>query len=157
LREAVILFTVGDTRFAIAAGAVEEIRSREGLAPLASLRGRTTGVRNTLERRGRRHFVIESDTHLGMLPTRLNRVLVLRGNSAAILVGSIDRMQEIHALYSLPRAFRGEERQWYRGLALLHDGVVPVLDPASFVEKAELMRQSLPGETVAAVPGVACV
>ena len=34
-REAVILFTVGATGFAIAAGAVEEIRGLEGLAPFA--------------------------------------------------------------------------------------------------------------------------
>ena len=142
LHEAMILFTVGDTRFAIAASAVEEIRSRDGLEPLASVRGRTAGVRHTLERRGRSHFVIESDMHFCMLPTKLERVLVLRGNSAAILVGRIDRMHEIHTLYSLPRAFRGEERRWYRGLALLRDGVVPVIDPATFVDKAEWIRQS---------------
>ena len=144
LCEAVILFTVGPTRFAIAASAVEEIRSREGLEPLTSLRGRTTGVRHTLTRRGRRHFVIEADMHLAMLPCKLDRVLVLRRSDAAILVSAIDRMQEIHALYALPRAFRGDERRWYRGLALLHDGVVPVFDTASFIEKAEMIEHSLP-------------
>jgi len=50
-------------------------------------------------------------------------------------------MTEISALYALPHAFTGQERQWYRGLAVLAgtDGqpeVVPVVNPDAFATAA---------------------
>jgi chemotaxis signal transduction protein len=61
----------------------------------------------------------------------------LRGSAAAVLVDHTDRIIEIGAVHALPRAFQGEERQWYRGLAMIDERVVPVVDPAAFMSKSE--------------------
>jgi hypothetical protein len=57
---------------------------------------------------------------------------------AGVLVDSIDRMAEIAAVKPLPRAFHGDERCWYRGLALIGERAVPVVDPAAFLSKPDL-------------------
>ena len=61
----------------------------------------------------------------------------MRELRAAVLVDRIERMVEIAAVYPLPGAFQGEERQWYRGLAYLDDCVIPVLQPSGFLSPAE--------------------
>ena len=157
-QEAVILFMAGDTRFAIAAAAVEEICSLDGLAPLAQ-RGRANGVAHALERRGHRYLVVDANFHFEMLSSKPERVLVLCNSAVAILVGSVDRMQMLTAIHALPQGFRGEERQWYRGLACLPDGVVPVINPASFINKANraLLAMQLPAPVSnLPAPGGAC-
>lgn len=134
-----ILFSVGGTTFAISAAAVEEIRGVSGLVPLRTgyLHAKFSRFKYKLERDGRTYFVVDSNAHFHILPTRHDRLLVLRNRPAAILVDAIDRMTEISSLQALPRAFNGEERIWYRGLAVLKDAVVPVVDPDSFLTKAE--------------------
>jgi hypothetical protein len=47
-------------------------------------------------------------------------------------------MKEIHSIQALPEGFRGEERNWYRGLTLLKGSVVPVIRPEAFLTKAEV-------------------
>jgi hypothetical protein len=64
-------------------------------------------------------------------------VLILRDSTTAVLVDSTDRMMEISALHALPRAFTHEERLWYRGLAVVNDEVVPVVNPNSFLTQGE--------------------
>ncbi len=137
--EAVILFSVGGTTFAIAAAAVDEIRDLSALEPLriGYLHGKFNKFRYTLQREGRTCFVLDAATHFHMLPTRPGRLLVMRDIPAGVLVDGIDRMTEISSLHALPRAFTGEERNWYRGLAILKDDVVPVVNPESFLTKAE--------------------
>ncbi|HVP43253.1 MAG TPA: chemotaxis protein CheW [Terriglobales bacterium] len=137
--EPMILFAVGGTTFAIAAAEVDEIRDLSGLEPLhpAHLGPKFAKFKHTLQRDGRTYFVVDANTHFRVLPTRHTRLLVLRGAPAAVLVDAIDRMTEIASLRPLPKAFAGEERDWYRGLALLKEDVVPVVAPGAFLSKAE--------------------
>ncbi len=138
--EAVILFSMAGTSFAIAVSAVEEIRSTEGLrpAPLGFAGGRLPKVKHLLERDGKTYFVVDSNLHFHILPSRATRVLILRHAPVAVLVDNIERTTEITALHALPRAFDGEERHWYRGLALFGEQVVPVVRPESFLSKGEV-------------------
>ena len=64
--ENVILFTVGEFRFAIAAGAVSEIRSMTGLQQFSRDGGGQTAVENvdyTLQRNGVTFFVVNAARH----------------------------------------------------------------------------------------------
>ena len=137
--EGVILFTVGGFKFAIAAGAVKEIRSMDGLREF-SLGGIATQIdklRYTLERGGTTYFVVDAARHFNLAASAPGRVLILRNTSTAVLVDATDRMTDISILHALPRAFTREERTWYRGLAVVGGEVVPVVNPNAFLNKAE--------------------
>lgn len=138
-REAVIVFAVNGCRFAIAAAAVGEIRGTEGLRAfdLETRALRVTRPDFMLERGGRSYFVIDAGRFFHLAPAVPGRVLILRPGSAALLVESTDRMMEISVLHALPRAFCREERTWYRGLAVLDGEVLPVVNPAAFLSRAE--------------------
>ncbi len=131
--EAVILFVAAGHRFAIAASAVEEIRNTDTLRRVA--RGKIYAV---MPREQGMCYVVDAAFHFHMLPLRPRRVLVLRNSAVALAIESVERIVQISALYALPRVFRGEERRWYRGLALVEGDVVPVVDQESFLSKAEL-------------------
>lgn len=137
--EAVILFAVGDYTFAIAAQAVEEIRNTDGLKPLppGASSPRLAKFKQVLERDHKRYFVVDSNLHFRLFPSKATRLLVLRESAAAVLVDHTERITDIAMLHALPRAFQGEERQWYRGIAMIQDRVVPVVDPAAFMSKSE--------------------
>jgi chemotaxis signal transduction protein len=137
-REDVILFGVAGNVFAIAARAVEKIESAEGMRALRLRSGRPAKVRHTLAHRSKTYYVVDGNVHLALLPTRPTRVLLLRGTRLALSVDSIDRMAEITALHTLPRAFSGLERSWYRGLAVMEGSVVPVIDPGALLSAQEL-------------------
>jgi hypothetical protein len=147
VHEGVILFSVGGFKFAIAAGAVKEIRGLEGLNQfsLGGISGRVEKLRYTLERGGITYFVVDSARHFRLAQTSPARVLILRNAPIAVLVDSTDRMIDIFALHALPRAFTGEERVWYRGLAVVNGEVVPVVNAGEFLNKAEqeLLREEL--------------
>lgn len=146
--EAVILFSVASHRLAIAAQAVEEIRNLEGLNPLHQGfgPGKVSKVKSVLQRDNKTYFVVDANMHLRMLSSRPARLLLMRDSSLALSVDAIDRMAEVTVLHPLPRAFRGEERNWYRGLVLIGEDVVPVLNPAALMSKAELsaLENTLP-------------
>ncbi len=91
-----------------------------------------------LERGDQRHYVIDVAAHYRLAAAQPRRVLVLRRPSIALGVESVDRMTHVGALYALPRAFTGEERRWYRGLALVEGRVVALVNPDAFLTKAEL-------------------
>ena len=65
--------------------------------------------------------------------------MVLRHARAAVMVESVDRMQEIQLIRPLPDAFSGKERDWYRGLVVIKGKVVPVVKPEAFLNKAEVI------------------
>src|SRR5437660_11983773 len=139
-REDVILFTVGGFRLAIAASAVSEIRGLEDLrhfSPGAAYL-RTVKVEFTLERNGAIYFVVDAARHFRLPPAKPSRLLVLRQTAVAIQVDSTDRMMEISVLHALPQAFTGDERNWYRGLAVMNGDVVPVVNQNAFLSKAEM-------------------
>jgi chemotaxis signal transduction protein len=156
LHEGVILFSVGGFKFAIAAGAVKEIRGMEGLNhfSLGGISGRMEKLRYTLERGGITYFVVDAARYFRLTQASPARVLILSNSSTAVLVDSTDRMIDIFALHALPRAFTGEERVWYRGLAVVNGEVVPVVNPGAFLNKAE---QEVLREGLARVQGVAAV
>ena len=148
-RENVILFTVSGFRFAIAASAVSEIRSMAGLEQFSMEdAGADAGAGNghkavakvdyTLQRNGVTVFVVNAARHFHLQVAKPSRVLVLRHTAAALLVDSTDRMMEISVLHSLPMAFGGEERSWYRGLAILNGETLPVVNPAAFLNRGEV-------------------
>ena len=152
-REAVILFAVGGFNMAIAAHAVEEIRNTGGVKPLpaGTATGRLAKFKGMLERDRKRYFVVDSNLHFRLFPSKASRLLVLRGSAAAVLVDHTDRIIEIGAVHALPRAFQGEERQWYRGLAMIDERVVPVVDPGAFMSKSEfaVLQAALAGAEAA--------
>jgi chemotaxis signal transduction protein len=139
-REDVIVFVVGGFRFAIAAAAVKEIRSLDGLHSftLGGIAEQIAKLTHTLERGGTTYFVVNAARHFRLPPSQPSRVLILRHAPTAVLVDSTDRIVEISALHALPRAFTHEERGWYRGLAMVNGGVVPVVNHNAFLNKTEL-------------------
>jgi chemotaxis signal transduction protein len=140
--ETVILFAVANHMFAIDANSVQEIRSTDSLGGAANEieRPELSKVRHTMERGRRTYYVVNAGAHFGLPVTRPTLVMILRQLRVAVLVDSIDRMAEIPAVHSLPRAFTGEERRWYRGLAYLDDVVIPVVNPSGFLNAAEFQR-----------------
>jgi chemotaxis signal transduction protein len=139
--EAVILFTVSNQLFAIAADSVQEIRSTDSLgAALEIEQQEIPKVRHTIERGHRTYYVVNACAHFGLRIVRPALVLMLRQIRVAVLVDRIERMAEISGLGALPRAFIGTERQWYRGLAYLEDQVIPVVNPLGFLTSQEFIR-----------------
>jgi chemotaxis signal transduction protein len=137
--ETTILFIVGETTFAIAASAVDEIREVAGLQEFnfGLIHPKLAKVTRILERDGGPSFVVEAGAHFDIDCARPSRVMVLRHAPVGVLVDAIDRMQDIYVLHALPEAFSGEERKWYRGLTLISGRVVPVVRPEAFLSKAE--------------------
>lgn len=140
--EAVILFSVSAHNFAIAAQAVEEIRDAAGVRPFAHGVAKVKNVRSLLLRDENTYFVVNLAEHLGMAPAPAQRLLLLSESPVALGTTRIDRMAEISALHPLPRAFQGSERKWYRGLALMGEEVVPVIEPAAILNAEELLALS---------------
>ena len=140
--EAVILFCVANQTFAIAADAVQEIRSTDSLGGTAIEieQAEVPKVRHLVERARRTYYVVSGCAHFGLRVTRPTLVLILRQIRAAVLVDSIERMADIATLHPLPRGFQGDERKWYRGLTYLEDRVIPVINPGGFLTVEEFAR-----------------
>jgi chemotaxis signal transduction protein len=145
--EAAILFAVGPHKFAIAASEVDEIRDMHGLTPASLPDGPYAGQKITyvLRRERQTYHVVDASCHFQMNKSQPSRVMVLRGGLAALTADSIDRMSDITAITLLPRAFHGKERQWFRGVALIDNLVVPVVNSHSVIAdvQAELARAAL--------------
>ena len=140
--EAVILFCIANQTFAIAANAVQEIRSTDSLGGTAIEieQAELPKVRHLVERARRTYYVVSGCAHFGLRVTRPTLVLILRQIRAAVLVDSIERMVDVTKIHPLPRAFEGEERKWYRGLTYLEDRVIPVIHPGGFLTMEEFAR-----------------
>lgn len=139
-REDVIAFEVGGYRLAIAASVVKEIRGMDGLQPftLGGITAKIGKLKYTLERNGTTHFVIDAAQHFQLPASQASRVLVLRNAPIGVLVDSTDRIMEISSLHAVPRPFMHEERIWYRGLAVVNNTVVPVVNHHALLNRAEL-------------------
>ena len=140
--EAVILFCIANQTFAIAADAVQEIRSTDSLGGTAIEieQAEVPKVRHLVERARRTYYVVSGCAHFGLRVTRPTLVLILRQIRAAVLVDSIERMADLAIIHPLPRAFEGEERKWYRGLTYIEDRVIPVIHPGGFLTAEEFAR-----------------
>ena len=153
-QEPVIVFEVAGKEMAIPAGAVHEIRSTDSLAGEAAMLEQADfpWVRHTIERSGATQYVVSVGTFFGLPRTRPSLVLVLRGVRCALLVDRIERMDALSSIFALPRAFQGDERRWYLGLALFEDGVVPMLNPNGLLTHEQLER--LDARAMAPLSGV---
>lgn len=138
--EQVILFSVARQTFAIAAEAVKEIRSTDSIAGIAVDFDNSDipKVRHLIPRGHRTYYVVNGGGHFHLSSTRPNLALILRQFRGAVLVDAVERMAEVPAVYPLPRAFTGEERTWYRGLAYLEDRIVPVVNPGGFLTHEQI-------------------
>jgi chemotaxis signal transduction protein len=139
--EPIILFSVSNQTFAIAASAVQEIRSTDSLSGTANEIDcpSVPRVRHTIERVRQTYYVVNAAQHFGLPVSRPALVLILRRLRAAVLVDRIDRMMEISATYQLPKAFTGEERRWYRGLIYADDHVTPMVRPDGFLTSQDFL------------------
>ena len=142
--EPMILFAVGSNTFAIAASEVDEIRDLHDVTPIKTAIGYAR-VKSKLHRAKRDYFVVDAASHFQMLPSKVARLLVLRNHPVAVTADSIDRMTDISVVQPLPTAFRGLERTWYRGLAVLDGSVVPVVNPAAFLSESEAAELRVKG------------
>lgn len=150
--EPAILFVVSRRLFAIAADAVQEIRSTDSIAGVASEfeSPDVPKVSHTIERGRRQYYVVNACTHFRLRVSRPTLVMILRQLRVAVLVDRIERMTELPAVHDLPLAFGGDERRWYRGLAYLNDHVFPVVDPRGFLTPEEFHRiEGVPEATTA--------
>jgi len=140
--EEVILFAVSGHTFAIAASAIGEIRSTDSFSSATSeiaLRD-IPKVLHRLRRGRKWHYVVNACTHFDLPVSRPTLVLFLRHSCVAVLVDQIDRIETISRLMVIPPSFSGQERVWYRGLTLIDDNVVPVLNPDGFLTHNELAQ-----------------
>ncbi|MGH9711182.1 MAG: chemotaxis protein CheW [Blastocatellia bacterium] len=140
--EAVILFAVSGQTFAIAASAIDEIRSTDSFSSTAS-EIVVTGMPKVRHRvrRGRKWcYVVNACAHFDLPVSRPTLVLVLHNSRVAVLVDQIDRIETISRLMVVPRSFSGPERTWYRGLTLIDESVVPVLSPFGFLTDSEIAQ-----------------
>ena len=138
--EQVILFRIGGQLFAISSGAVQEIRSADSLSGVAReiTQAELRKVRQVLDRGNRALYVLHGGTLFGLPLSRATLVFLLRRGRAALLVDSIEKMAAITRLQAVPQAFCHEERNWYRGLTVLEDNVVPVVNPEGLLSPEEL-------------------
>jgi chemotaxis signal transduction protein len=140
--EEVILFAVAGHTFAIAASAIDEIRSTDSFSSATSEIA-LKAIPKVLHRlrRGRKwYYVVNACAHFDLPVSRPTLVLVLRHSHVAVLVDQIDRIETISRLMVIPQSFSGAERAWYRGLTLIDDDVVPVLNPDGFLTRDELAQ-----------------
>jgi chemotaxis signal transduction protein len=115
-------------------------------------------VRHTLEHDRQPYYVVDSNLLYHMLPSRHGRVMLLHPlkklkSRIALAVDSIERMLTLSRILPLPCAFSGEERLWYRGLAVVDGNVIPVVDPAAILSEAEMMVLDASMETRLAMAG----
>jgi chemotaxis signal transduction protein len=148
-REQVVMFSIGEYRFVISAASVQEIRNTDSLGGnVVELdRPALQKVRHVAERESRAYYVVSGSEHFHLPLTRPTSVLILRDVPVAVLVDRIEEMAEMRVLVSLPWSFRGEERNWYRGLTILGRKVLPVADPKGFltVEELRTLDEQNPG------------
>jgi chemotaxis signal transduction protein len=140
--EQIILFSVSNQTFAIAASAVQEIRSTDSLPGTAheiDCPG-VPKVRHTIDRARQTYYVVNAGRHFSLPVSRPALVLILRQFRVALLVDRIDRMTDISRTYPLPHIFAGDEQRWYRGLTYIDDHVIPVVQPAGFLTSQDFQR-----------------
>jgi len=159
--EQIILFRASSQVFAISSTSVQEVRSVDSLAGAAVEVNEATlpKVRHALRRGDRYLFVVNAPLHFGLRPTPAALIFLLRKSRIALLVDGIEKMTTMTRLQALPRAFCHEERAWYRGLTVLDQNVIPVVNPSGLLTSEELLlldavtsRQSLPEVTGATRP-----
>jgi chemotaxis signal transduction protein len=140
--EQIILFRSSTQIFAISSGSVQEVRSVDSLAGSAAELSDSSvkKVRHVLRRTDRTLYVVNSALHFGLRPSPAALIFLLRRSRAALLVDGIEKMTTMTRLQALPPVFCNEERLWYRGLTVLDQNVIPVVNPLGFLTNEELLQ-----------------
>ncbi len=138
--EQIILFRSSTQVFAISSASVQEVRSVDSLAgtPLEIRESTIPKVRHMFRRGERNLYVVNVALHFGLRPSPAALIFMLRKSRTALLIDGIEKMTTMTRLQALPPAFCHEERLWYRGLTVLDQSVVPVVNPAGFLTSDEL-------------------
>ena len=159
--EQIILFRASNQIFAISSASVQEVRSVDSLAGAAVEVNEPTlpKVRHAIQRNERSLYVVNAPLHFGLRPTPAGLIFLLRNARVALLVDGIEKMTNMSRLLALPGAFCHEERQWYRGLTVLEQNVIPVVNPNGFLTTEELglldtLTAALIAQTAAGRPEV---
>jgi len=137
--EQIILFRASNQLFAISSASVQEVRSVDSLSGVATpINESSVGkVRHAIRRADRNLYVVNAPLHFGLRATPAALIFLLRNSRVALLVDGIEKMTSMTRLLALPGAFCHEERTWYRGLTVLDQNVVPVVNPAGFLTAEE--------------------
>ncbi len=138
--EPVIAFSISGQMFAIGANAVQEIRTTDSIAAGAveiSV-GTKPKVRHCLPSGRGATYIVSGWVHFGLSASRPAQVILLRDSRVGVLVDSIDGMETMRILMSLPAGFCGPERTWYRGVTIFGENVVPVVSPSGFLSPREV-------------------
>ncbi len=138
--EQVILFRVSNQMFAISSASVQEVRSVDSLAGAAVEINEHSlpKVRHAIRRNDRNLYVVNAPLHFGLRPNPAALIFLLRKSRVALLVDGIEKMTTMTRLQALPGAFCHEERAWYRGVTVLDQNVIPVVNPAGFLTEDEV-------------------
>ena len=138
--EQIILFRASGQIFAISSASVQEVRSVDSLAGVAVEINEASlaKVRHALRRGERNVYVVNAALHFGLRPSPGTLIFLLRKSRLALLIDGIEKMTTMTKLQALPGAFCHEERAWYRGLTVLDQNVIPVVDPAGFLTMVEI-------------------
>jgi len=139
--EQIILFRASSQVFAISSASVQEVRSVDSLAGVAVEVNESTllKVRHAIQRGDRNLYVVNAPMHFGLRPTPAALIFLLRKSRVALLVDGIEKMTTMTRLQALPGAFCHEERVWYRGVTVLDQNVVPVVNPSGFLTSEEIV------------------
>lgn len=146
--EQIILFRSSNQIFAVSSSSVQEVRSVDSLAGLAAelIEPRVPTVRHALRRGERCIYVVNVALHFGLKPSPAALIFLLRKSRVALLLDGIEKMTTMTMLQALPAAFCHEERRWYRGLTVLDQNVLPVVNPDGFLTSDELFMLDLASE-----------
>lgn len=138
--EQIILFRASTQIFAISSASVQEVRSVDSLAgaSVEISEPSLAKVRHALRRGDRNLYVVNTALHFGLRPTPAALIFLLRKLRTALLVDGIEKMTTMTRLQALPGAFCHEERAWYRGVTVLDQNVIPVVNPTGFLTEEEL-------------------
>jgi chemotaxis signal transduction protein len=138
--EQIILFRSSTQVFAISSASVQEVRSVDSLAgsPMEIEEPSLPKVRHVFRRGEQNLYVVNGAVHFGLRPSPASLIFLLRRARTALLIDGIEKMTTMTRLQALPAAFCHEERVWYRGLTVLDQSVIPVVDPEGFLTTDEL-------------------
>ena len=146
--EQIILFRSSSQVFAISSASVQEVRSVDSLAGVATELNEPSvrTVRHALRRGERCIYVVNVALHFKLKPSPAALIFLLRKSRVALLLDGIEKMTTMTRLQALPAAFCHEERRWYRGLTVLEQNVLPVVNPEGFLSADELFLLDIASE-----------
>ena len=138
--EQIILFRASTQIFAISSGSVQEVRSVDSLSGVAVDINEPSlaKVRHAIRRGERNLYVVNAALHFGLRASHAALIFLLRKSRVALLVDGIEKMSTMSQLQALPGTFCHEERAWYRGLTVIDQNVLPVVNPGGFLLAEEI-------------------